>query len=416
MNRTLFLIAYHYPPENTIGAARPARFVKYLPAEGWDCEVLTAAAPSETAPQLHFVEDRTREIWEGRPSINPKASAVRKYSELALRRLLFPGTPGLTWWRCATATGIRLARESGRTPAAVLSTFPPLPTHLAGRRLARQLGVPWIADFRDPFPHLGSNSLSRLSVGTYRFLEAGVFKEAAAVILNTEAAAELYRECYPAHAHKMHVVWNGYDPEERVEPLPAPPHPRKVLAHIGTLYNGRNPVTILESLERLRAADDAGALGVEVHLTGPNFSSVDEQAVLDRCAAGGWVRVNDAMLPKAEAMRLTRQADGLLLLQPQSAIQVPGKLFECLQTGRPILSLAPKHSPIEWILERSGVRYTSLYPAEPPAETDRKLKEFLQGSWETSTPSEWFESQFNAARQAGQLAEILDRAVSHPRA
>lgn len=412
MNRTLLLAAYHYPPENAIGAARPARFVKYLPAEGWDCQVLTAATPSDAARNVQFVEDRTRGIWGGGLPANGTASALRKYTELVLRRVFFPGTPGLTWWPAVIRAGVRLSREDGCAPAAVLSTFPPLPVHLAGRRLARKLGIPWIADFRDPFAHHLIKGMNPLSARAYRRLEAWVFKEAAAVILNTEAAAAMYRELYPAHAGKMHVIWNGYDPDEDLGPLPTPPHPKRVLAHVGTFYLGRNPVAILESLERLRAAGDAAALGIEVHLTGVNFSSPDEQAVIERCAASGWVRANGIQVPQAEARRLIREADGLLLIQPQSGIQVPGKTFEYIQTGRPILSLAPKKSAVEWMLERSGSRYTNLYPDDLPEETDRKLAEFLRGDWEPSTPSDWFESQFNAARQAEQLAGILNRVVA----
>jgi hypothetical protein len=48
----------------------------------------------------------------------------------------------------------------------------------------------------------------------------------------------------------------------------------------------------------------------------------------------GWLEFCPTV-PKAEARRLTEEANGLLPLQPQSDIQVPGKLFECLCIGGP---------------------------------------------------------------------------------
>jgi hypothetical protein len=44
MTRYLVLIfAYHFPPENAIGGARPFRFSKYLSGLGYTCRVFTTA-------------------------------------------------------------------------------------------------------------------------------------------------------------------------------------------------------------------------------------------------------------------------------------------------------------------------------------------------------------------------------------
>lgn len=411
MNRNLLLVAYHYPPDNAIGAARPARFAKYLPGAGWGCQVLTAAPQPRTAQNIHFVEDRTRGLWQGDTTAKPAVPVIQRYFELLLRRALFPGMSGLSWWWSAAAEGARLARESRQAPAAVLSTFPPLPAHMAARRLAGVLGIPWIADFRDPFPHHDPTGMPPVAAAVSRRMEARCFRDADAIIVNTEAMAAMYRRLYPFCAPKLHVVWNGFDPEDTLAPVPLPRRSSLVLSHVGTLYCGRNPIAILESLERLRAAGDPEALRCTVELVGPNFSSPEEQKVLDRCAAAGWLDLRAGLIPQAEARQLTQQADGLLLLQPQTAIQVPGKLFEYIRTGRPVLSLAPKNSPIEWILGQSGSRHTCLYPEDAPHEMDRKLADFLRGGWESSVPSDWFETNFNASRQAEELAEILNRTL-----
>ena len=40
--KKLLLIAYFFPPFNTVGAIRAAKFAKYLPEYGWEPIVLTA--------------------------------------------------------------------------------------------------------------------------------------------------------------------------------------------------------------------------------------------------------------------------------------------------------------------------------------------------------------------------------------
>jgi hypothetical protein len=183
---------------------------------------------------------------------------------------------------------------------------------------------------------------------------------------------------------------------------------------VGALYAGRNPVAVLESIERLRAAGNAEAERCEVVLAGPNDSSPQERAVMDRAAEQGWVRLEARKIPQAEALRISQESDGLLLLQPQSGIQVPGKLFEYVRIGRPILSLAPRESAIEWLLDRCGIPHVDLYPDDGPTEMDGKVAAYLQLPTAPGSPSPWFEENFNAMRQAEQLAAILDRVRSAP--
>jgi hypothetical protein len=88
---------------------------------------------------------------------------------------------------------------------------------------------------------------------------------------------------------------------------------------------------------------------------------------------------------------------------------VPGKLFEYLQIGRPILALAPRDSAIEHILARAGVPQVTVYPDDPPEVVDDKVREYLALPTEPVAANAWFQENFNAEHQARQLADILDR-------
>ena len=113
-------------------------------------------------------------------------------------------------------------------------------------------------------------------------------------------------------------------------------------------------------------------------------------------------------VPKSDAWRVMAESDFLLLLQPQSAVQVPGKLFEYVCVGRPILAVAPPRSAVEEILENAGIPHACIYPTDDPASVDRKLLAFLRLPSGPVPFSAWFESRFDAEGQAAQLASIID--------
>lgn len=409
----LIVVAYHYPPDGSIGGARPARFVRYLGDQGWKALVCTAADAEASADlQIVSVPDRSRLYWESAKGSGSAISRKQHVQELFQRRFLYPGAIGLTWWREATEATVRAVSQRRISPSVVLSSFPPLASSFAGRQLARRLRIPWVADLRDPVAFGMAAPSAWLARQWKQRAENEVFRDAAAVIINTQAMADAYLERFPQYRHKMHVIWNGFDPAERLRALPIPARSVRVLSHVGALYLGRDPFQILRSLQRLRDAGHAMARNVRIDLVGHASLDASCLALVERAKAEGWVNHLAQPIPKEEALRITAESDYLFLVQPQSGIQVPGKLFEYLQFGRPILSLAPKDSAIEWILARAGIPHTNVYPSDSEQQTDQKLAEFLNSDSTPRAASEWFEQTFNAERQTAQLAEILNGVVA----
>ncbi len=139
---------------------------------------------------------------------------------------------------------------------------------------------------------------------------------------------------------------------------------------------------------------------------------IDHKAGLDaalytEAEREGWLELRPSV-PKAEAQQLMEEADSLLLVQPQTDIQVPGKLFEYICIGRPILALVPRSSAVEHILEQSGIPHVCIYGDDEPATADQKMLEFLRFPNQPVRYSAWFEQNFNADSQARQLAAIIE--------
>lgn len=370
--------------------------------------MLTAAAQAADAPAdvVHIPDDAGAAWYQG-------ASARQRpgweaQAERAIRRFVLPGHVGMMWSRTVARRCAEMAARKPSVRTVLLTTYPPVGTHLAGVQAAGA-NVRWIADFRDPMGVDTVNTgLPAIMRATLRRIERTTIRRSSAIVLNADSARELYSHAYPAAARKMHTIWNGFDPEQRIAAAPIPPRGYRVIIHAGSMYGGRNANLVVQSMSRLRTA---GMLPpIRLHLVGGiGFASGVEEDLYRRGVEEGWLQLDTKGVPRPVAEQMVSEADGLLLLQPQSSVQVPAKLFEYLSIGRPILAVAPSGSAIEWILSRAGVPRVCLYPNDTPAAVDEKVRHYLEIPNQPVRASEWFEETFDASRQTQQLAAIIER-------
>lgn len=401
IDHLVLIFAYHYPPENTIGSARPFRFLKYLSRQGYTCRVFTA---SDQAGR-----DDSNTEYVADPFVVNSRRSLRWQIERAVRKVCLPGEMGMQWSYRASRAARAYIRAHPSARITIFSTFPPLGSHLAALQLALSEGLPWIADFRDPFPdEFGNKATQRLQNHVYRWLESTTARKANAVIANTDAAMAKWREKFPSLSGKFHVIWNGFDPEERIVPLPVSSGACRVLSHTGDLYAGRNVTPILESIARLIATRRLSAANVRLRLIGSaEAGSLPNEEFLDRARKEGWLELVTERIPHRNALKIAQSSHGLLLLQLRSPVHVPAKIFEYLQIGRPILGFIQQHSPAEQLLAKSGVPYRCVYPVSTPKEIDNTVAEFFDLPSTAVAASPWFEKQFNAENQTRQLDIII---------
>ena len=195
----VLLLACHFPPEHVIGAHRPGRFFRYLPEFGYEPWVVTASPQNEPNPRV---------------TVEPYVCGI---AERILRHTLMPHDDRYMWaGPAARAAAALLERHPCRL---VLSTSPPFSVHLAARRL----GIPWIADIRDPL--LGN--AARIRPAT-RWIDGRVeqaLQTADLLILNTDAAKADWQRRYPDTAARCETLYNGFDPADLPAPAPPPPPP-----------------------------------------------------------------------------------------------------------------------------------------------------------------------------------------------
>jgi glycosyltransferase involved in cell wall biosynthesis len=384
------MFAYYFPPANDVGGQRPFRFAKYLRRHGYRTHVVTATGHQGESPDVTRIP-----------------SAVT-YLAAAIQRLA-PYNDQLPWISRAVAAAQRII--SKERPVALFSTSPPLACHLAALAMKFRYGIPWIADFRDPL--LGNPFRTRSWAKPYDLcIERTIVAQADAVIANTDAAAAMMKRRYPRWSRKIHLIWNGYDPEATVAPAPIPPRSHKVLVHAGSIYGARHPSLLVAAIERLVAQRQLDPALVRVRLIGdidPDWLQVTRRQYRALHVAGCMEYV-DRRVPQQQAIREMSEADGLLLLDlnaRNATLQVPAKVFDYVLIGRPILAFTGHGSPVEFILRGSEVPHVCIHPGTPEQEVDQKVAKFFALPSQGVTPSCWFREQFDGAVQTAALSSIL---------
>ncbi len=400
--RIVLIFAYHFPPENAVGGRRPFRFARYLPEVGYRCHVITAADQfSRPESTVEYVPD---------PFTCQTGRGVGWQVERVIRRFFLPAVVGIRWSSLACKAAQSFVRANPNAEITIFSTFPPLGTHLAAWQFSRASGLRWIADFRDPLKIPSwVEGFSRFQRALSGWLERFFLRRADLVIANTDAMAEEWRVADPSHAGRIQLIWNGFDPEERIEPLPPPARDYKLYSHVGELYSGRNITPLLESISRLIESGRLSAARFRIRLLGNvDRHSMPPESFLQRARAQGWLEIVPQEVPRAEAQHLMQTSDGLLLIQPQSAIQVPGKLFDYVQIGRPVLAYVPPDTPIERVLRQSGIPYRCAYTNSSLQDFDNAVESFFSLPTDYTPMADSFHRDFDSRMQTAKLVRLVD--------
>jgi len=399
----VLMLAYHFPPENESGAARPGRFYKYLPEFGYRPYVVAAGQPdSGSAERVYNVPNRF---------LVPSRNTLPGLTEMALRKFFFPQDAGVSWTLPAVSeAGKLIAAHSIRL---MISTAPPFTTAIAALRLKQRYGLKWIADFRDPLVGNPFRVQRGLPGQVNKLLESMIFRRADALVSVTDSITEGWAREHPSYANKINLICNGFDPAESFGPAQRVRRPYKILSHVGAIMGGRHPIAILESIRRLIERGRMNPAEFRVRLTG-----VLEQQVFDlnptvftSLEEKGCLEYDEGVVPKAQAMQIIAESDYLLLLDGNVrdlGFAIPAKFFDYVRAGRPMLVQTARNSPLDRTLPNCGVPSLFVYPTDSEERIDSQVVALFNLPTDPIEPSPWFWTRFDGRKQTGALARILD--------
>jgi glycosyltransferase involved in cell wall biosynthesis len=375
--RRVLFVAYYFPPLGGGGVQRSVKFVKHLPASGYEPVVVTGPAEGEglwSPADPSLVEDVARETRIERVAAPEPPEPSRRRSR-AERWLGLPPRFSRWWVDGVVATG---AAVDGGVDL-VYASMSPFESASAAARLARRLRAPWVADLRDPW---ALDEVSVFPTAAHRRLERRRMNRslasAAAVVMNTAEAATAAREALPALASKPVVtIPNGFDEDDFSAPVPERDdavfrivhagfaHTEPVAGRLSTLLGGavrgydlmtRSHVHLLEAVDALLRRRPELRGTIEVHLAGQMSARERDRIAADHVQVHGF-------LSHTETIELLRSADLLFLPMHdlpagRRARTVPGKTYEYLASRRPILAAVPDGDARD-LLAASGSAFLS---------------------------------------------------------
>lgn len=355
--RKVLVVAYYFPPFGGGGVQRTTKYVKYLPQFGWQPLVLTV--------QERYADMRDPSL-EG--DVSPSLPIFRTAALLLPRRFpwrlrnligrwLFVVDQQLGWLPFATRGALQLHKRQQLD--AVYTTSAPYTAHLIGLQIKKRTGLPWVADFRDPwvdnFAHSFPTALHER--GSQR-LEQRVVETADRITVVSEPMRRALLARYPAlDPSRILTLPNGYDPEDfrGLETLDNGSDRMRII-YSGSFYGQRTPISFLHALQVAIARGNLPADKVQVILVGNTPRDIRER--IAELGLGGLVEIT-GYLPHRESLGYLSGADLLLLIVgsgPNTEAVLTAKVFEYLAAGKPILCLAPPCAAADLVREaRAGV-------------------------------------------------------------
>jgi glycosyltransferase involved in cell wall biosynthesis len=371
VKRRVLIVAHNFPPLASGGVHRPVKFARYLRELGWEVEVLSvkniryhAYDPSLTEELAGVRVHRAgslepmRLVWLSGWRPPPPLPAVNSFADLeeaAVRnvakavpaaaraytkvtRHIFQPDDQIFWVPFAAARAAQLVEE--RPFDVVLTTSPPESCHLVGLALKKIAGARWVADFRDAWStHHLKRGLAFYNKYIGKILEKWVVRAADGVVANTEELARHFR-AVGGPGLRVLTLRNGFDPADWGEPQAKVNSEDYVVVHNGSFRGGRRARPLLEGFAEARARDADFAARAKLYLLGINraddLRAAEELALADVVYHVGYLR-------HADAVRACQGADLLVLAMAaeEGPALVPGKLYEYLGVGRPILAAVP---------------------------------------------------------------------------
>lgn len=429
--KKVLIITYYWPPSGGGGVQRWLKFVKYLRQFGWEPVIYTPENPESPQLDQSLVNEIPAElevlktkVWE--PYRWYKTFTGRKMDERIQTAFLSEKKkPGLTEKLSIWIRGnvfIPDARRYWIKPSVkflktwllqnkvdlIVSTGPPHSMHLIGMQLKRQTGIPWLADFRDPWTNIDYYQdlmLGKRADRKHHQLELRVLKNADVVTVVSPGMSKEFNEIYNRN---YAVIPNGFDTSDFEKTEMLNPESGFSLAHIGALVKTRNPLILWKVLNELCKESDTFSADLKIKLIGNVDVFVRES-----------LQANELMdkleilpyLPHEEVVKEQMRTQVLLLLinrTPNAHLILTGKLFEYMGAGRPIIGIGPVAGDAATILKETGAGVMVDF------EEEKLLKEYIWDYYKRYREGNLSSTSGNV-QQYSRLALTRDMAIQFDR-
>lgn len=283
---------------------------------------------------------------------------------------------------------------------AIVSIGPPHTTHLVAKKLSKKFSIPLFPVFIDPwvdivyYKNLERNSLTKKIDNN---LEKSVVEHAKKIVFVTNSMKDDYVKKYPQIKDKSFVLYWGYN-ENDFESLPINSvnkekelSEEKVIIHAGNIFDYQNPEMLWKEVSRRIQLGEKlkikfiGTVSPAVKQSIKNYNLEPHTEYL------GFLSYKKMLLELFKA--------NYLLVCASEKRHVPGKLFEYLRIGKPLIAFGDDNEEVQQILKETKSGWLFRY--------DEEVKEVFEKQFDVSPNLEAIR-KFDRKNIAEGLIKILN--------
>lgn len=367
----VLFFTYYWPPSGKASLHLPLKIIKYFPEFGVEPVVVTIREEGfsqkddsllrEISPELpvyktkvlepfgvyrKFLGKKEDEQLIPSETISKENKSLRHRISVWIRMNLFIPDARVGWYPFGVREGKKLIKKYN--PEAIITLGPPHSTHLIGLRLSRIFGLPHIPVFIDPWVDIVYYSgfkRSGLTLAIDNYLEKKVLHNSKAIMFVTETMKEDYIRKHPGIESKSHILYWGYS-EDEFAGFEATDPDEEVIIHAGNIFDYQNPVNFWKEL---KTRIERGRK-IKLKFIGTVSPLIRKEIIENNLSESTQFL---GFLPYNEMLAELHRASYLLVCASEKR-HLPGKLFEYLRVGKPVIAFGDDNREVGKILTEAN--------------------------------------------------------------
>jgi len=416
MKRVLF-ITYFWPPSGKASLHLPLDIIRHLPKDEIEPVILTVenetftqkdeSLLSKVDPNWKVIKSKALEPFDiyrmftgktkeeklvSSETISTENKSITHKISLWIRLNLFVPDARVGWYFTAVKAASDYIKKN--KVDAIVTNGPPHSTHLIGLKLSKLFSIPHFPVFIDPWVDIAYyNNLKRSTpaINLDNYFERTVLQNAKQVVFVTRSLEEDYHKKYNFLKDKTNVLYWGYDENSFKDvDFTKTEKKEKTIVNAGNMFAFQNPKNLWR---QIKIENDKGNK-IKIKFIG----TVDIEVLnfLYETGLKDFVEVT-GFLPYQEMIKQILAADILLVCSSEPR-HVPGKLFEALRTGNPIISFGNNNTEVKQIINDAGAGMMFGY--------DENVSSFFE-ELDKIKPDQSYVRQFDRAEISNQFSAII---------
>lgn len=372
MNKKVLIITYYWPPSGGPGVQRWLKLSNYLLENNVKPIIYTPSNPKYPSVDESLLKDINPEIEViKKPIFEPFGNLFSKIRKkgipkkkdqsifdkflIYLRGNLFIPDSRIFWVNSSVGFLSKYILEN--KIESIITTGPPHSLHLIGLKLKSILNITWYADFRDPWTKINYHKKLKLSLRSKKKhlqLENKVLSLCDRIIVTSNKLLKDYNEITET---PISLITNGFDYQKLQLELDE----KFSITHIGRLLPERNPKILWNALKELCTINKNFKNNLKINFIGNVSENLRKEIKTNNLENSvvyhNYIKYNDTIpyLIKSQILLLIESDD------KESSYAIPAKIFEYINSGRPIIAIGPKDSEIKQIIDETKSGKYFLY-------------------------------------------------------